>query len=640
MITAQSVRSLFDKSGIKNVAIIDDVFDPPGSNLSPAEIETLFEKIGELPGLAATLRGSEQPVREPADLVPAVLSMIKGLADDGDEDAAEFWAMIDHIATNKRAKLETLAANLRRNLKVSVKKIPAAAAARKRNGIVPEDSNVIFLDYELEAGRHSSDLSSSIVDKIYKQFKGKAAAPLLILMSSLDLGEEKVADFQKRSDFLSGMFYFVPKSDLFEVEKLHYRLAAFAKALPTGQTLQKFIERLDDSLSAARASVFNDLRSLNIADYAFLQTMRLHDDGQPMGEYLMWMISAHLVKELGADVAMKDVEKTVSGLSFNDLPPTNARPSPSLGALYSSAVMRKMDPLPDPAVDPTNYLQFGDLFLKNNSKTVLVCITPPCDLAFGATRKIPSDRSILFLTGKLMPIEKALKPFEQRQPRTELVRLDDTMSRIVWDTKRVVQMTWGDLRNKLTQMKANRVARLNTAFALEIQRSFATDLTRIGMPVAPPVYNPIDVEMICLDEDGKDKILTTQATCKAHLSGSDRGEKLVMGAEFMDALPGMLAQATALLEARHKALMATTKLQGPGKAAEIAGAKDKLIATRKDANALSAIRGPFGLAGDGLPQSVLDDLLEIRDGADSAPIREWVPLRIRLIREQDVEQPA
>lgn len=637
MITAQSVRSLFVQSGIKNVAIIDDVFDPPGTNLSPAEIETLFEKIGELPGLLASLRGLERVVREPADLGPPVLNTIKSLADSGDDEATEFWGMIEGIATVKRAKLETLVTNLRRNLKVTVKKIPAASAARKRDTIVPADSNVIFLDYELEAGRHSSDLSSSIVEKIYKQFKGREPAPLLILMSSLDLGEDKVAAFQKRSDFLSGMFYFVPKSDLFEVEKLHYRLAAFAKALPTGQTLQKFIEKLDDSLSAARASVFNDLRSLNIADYAFLQTMRLHDDGQPMGEYLMWMISAHLVKELGADAAMKTVEKAVSGLTFNDLPPTNARPSQSLGALYSSAVMRKMDPLPDPAVDPTNYLQFGDLFLKQKSKNVLVCITPPCDLAFGPTRKIPSARSILFLSGKLMPIEKALKPFEQRQPRTELVRLDDTMSRILWDTKRVIQMTWGNLRDQLSEMKAKRVARLNTAFALEIQRSFATDLTRIGMPVAPPVYNPIDVEMICLDRDGNDKILTTLTTCKAHLSGSDRGEKLVMGAEFMDALPGMLADATAHLEARHMALLATAKIQGPGKAAEIAGAKEKLIEARKDANALSAIRGPFGLARDSLPQSVLDDLLEIRDGADAAPVKEWIPLRVRLIREPDVD---
>lgn len=633
MISAQSVRDLFDKSGIKNVAIIDDVFDPPGTNLSATDIENIFNDLDAVPLVKRKLQLEGCTIKEPADLTEKALLAIKRIAAT-DAEAQDVWDKIAAISEGKKAGVEKLASNLKKSLKLTVKKIPAASA-RKRSNVVPDDSNVIFLDYELEAGKGGGDLSSSIVEKIYAQFKGKPSAPLLILMSSLELTEADIAKFQKRSDFLSGMFYFVPKNDLYEVEKLHYRLAAFAKALPTGQVLQKFIEHLDTSLHAAKTTVFNDLRSLNIADYAFLQTLRLHEDGQPMGDYLMWLISAHLVKELGGIKAMKAVERAVSDLSFDDLPPTSAKPSPSLGALYSSAVMRPMDPLPDPKTDPMDYLQFGDLFRKGTSKNVLACITPPCDLAFGPTRPIASDRSILFLTGKLFPIEKPLKPFEQRQPRTELVKLDTTMYRIVWDTKGLIQLTWGGLREKLDELKFKRVARLNTPFALEVQRSFATDLTRIGMPVSPPLYNPIRVELICTDTAGNDHVLTSEKTSMAHLSGSERGEKIVLGSDFMDGLPAMLAKADELLADRHAALEAEAARIGAGRAVDVDNARKKIVAARQDAGALSAMRGPFALDPDNLPKEELGGLFEVHQGAAAPIAKDWIPLRLRLLREQD-----
>lgn len=633
MISAQSVRDLFDKSGIKNVAIIDDVYDPPGSNLSATDLGIIFNELDALPLLKRKLQAEGCPVKEPDDLSEKTLLAIKKIADT-DVDAQDVWGKIAAISEGKKADVEKLALNLKKSLKLTVKKIPAAAA-RKKSNVVPDNSNVIFLDYELEAGKGGGDLSSSIVEKIYAQFKGKESVPLLILMSSLELSEADIAKFQKRSDFLSGMFYFVPKRDLYEVEKLHYRLAAFAKALPTGQVLQTFIERLDTSLQTAKATVFSDLRSLNIADYAFLQTLRLHEDGQPMGDYLMWLISAHLVKELGGVHAMKAVERAVSDLNFDDLPPTSAKPSASLGALYSSAVMRPMDPLPDPKIDPMDYLQFGDLFRKGASKDVRVCITPPCDLAFGPTRKIPSDRSILFLAGRLHPIEKALKPYEQRQPRTELVKLDNTMFRIVWDTKSLVQLPWGSLREKLDELKLKRVARLNTPFALEVQRSFATDLTRIGMPVSPPLYNPVRVELICSDAAGNDHLLTSEKTSMAHLSGSERGEKIVLGSDFMDGLPSMLATADQLLQDRHTALVADAARIGHGRAVDVDNARKKVIDARQNAGALSAMRGPFSLDADGLPSVELGGLFEVHQGAAVPIAKDWIPLRLRLVREQD-----
>ncbi|TCM51053.1 hypothetical protein C8J36_11060 [Rhizobium sp. PP-F2F-G48] len=633
MISAQSVRDIFDQNGIKHVAIIDDVFDPPGENLSAAEEENLYNSIVALPDLMGDLNAVGVSINEPTDLTSLAIAKIKQLAATGHGSGETIWAEIEAISDGRRVKLDKLAALLKKELKVSVKKI-SAAKAKKKGVVVPEHSNVIFLDYELEAGKGGGDLSSSFVKRIYQQFKGKDAVPLLILMSSIDLQEAEVAKFQKQSDFLSGMFYFVPKDDLYEVEKLHYRLAAFAQALPTGQVLQKFVECLDSSLQDVRTSVFNDIRSLSIADYAFLQTMRLHEDGQPMGEYLMWMISAHLVKELGGMTAMKTVEKAVSKLSFEHLPPTQAKPSASLGALYSSAVLRPIGDLPDKDLEPENYVQFGDLFRKGTSKNVWVCITPPCDLAFGATRTIPSSRSILFLPGKLMPIDKQLKAFEQRQPRTELVLLNKEMSRIVWDTKSVLQIEWGKLQETLSAMKMKRVARVNTPFALEIQRSFATDLTRIGMPVPPPIYNPVQVQLSCFDETDNERVLTTVETSGAHLTGSDRGEKLVLGAEFMAGLPKMLADASAILDAKHTARVAKAAQLGPGAITNALQAKEKVALARQNASTMNGIRGPFKLPMNGEQLVVLDNLILVHDESEVPFLSDWIPLKIKVVRDK------
>ena len=631
MISAESVRKIFSDSNIMNVAVIDDVFDPPGSSFSAVEQEELFQQFTADSAIRSGFARAEKVLNEPADVGAETCAWLGRSANEGNDAAVLAWSIVTTMADSRRTSLDLLVSRLTDDLGLAVTPVPAKEAAKTTANIVPDDSDVIFLDYELDRGEKQGDLSSDLVRKIYAQFKGRKRVPLLILMSSLKLSETDLADFQSGTELLSGMFYFVPKEDLFNVERLHYRLAAFGRSLPTGQTMQKFVNDLEDALEAAKSSVFREVRSLSISDYAFLQTMRLHDDGQPMGEYLMWMISAHLVRELGASTGVRAMEDEVNGLAFEHLPPTQAKPTASLGTLYSSAVMRAMPDIPTGKQSHATYLHFGDVFRKEISKTVYVCITPACDLAFGPTRPIPSDRSILFLPGTLLPIDKPLKPFQQRQPRTELVRLDGSSYRIVWDIKEVARTRWADVGKWKTDLKLKRVARLNTAFALEVQRSFAADLTRIGMPVAPPLYNPVKVRVSCLDENGGEIELTSQQTDDAYVSGSERGERLVLGTAFMDALPEMLAKAEAAATRRVDHLHELRSKQGPGPHAEAADALQRLIAARCNAEVLSGVRGPHGLPPVGDSVLALDCLIEIYNEAVPYVAKGWVPLRMQLL---------
>ena len=467
--------------------------------------------------------------------------------------------------------------------------------------------------------------------------------PLVILMSNQRLTEADVTTFQKGTKVLSGMFYFIPKEDLFDEERRNYRLAAFARSLITGQTLQVFVSKVDTAFDQAREKVFDDVRSLSISDFTYLKMLRLHEDGEPLAEYLMWLMSAHLLNYLLSAAEVHDSEAKLNALKFDHLPPTQAQPSPNLAMLYSSAVMRNMPELPADKDQQSGSLQFGDLFRTDDK--VWLCITATCDLAFGPTRPKRSKRSVLLIPGKLLPIEIELKPFERRMPRTELVWLDKKVYRILWDTKEVARTDWGDIMKWQAAKKAKRIARLHAPFALEIQRLFTADLTRIGMPVPPPLYSPQAVRLTCLDEHGVELELTTEGSRTALSVGGERGEKLIMGEGFMNELPAMLAKARTALAARRDALAKQEGTIGPGPAAEAKLAVEKLELVGRDANLLSGARGPFRMPVSGSAERIMDGAIELCEAGDVDSSKTWPPLRLMTVQspeqgEAEAEQGA
>ncbi|SDF88056.1 hypothetical protein SAMN05216557_10719 [Sphingomonas carotinifaciens] len=645
MISASSVAEIFRQSSIGAVAIIDDAFDSPEQSMTAAATQALFDELSQDQDLLAGFIAAGHDLQTIDHLTLEAIVAVKATAKHN-AAAQAAWNHVKVFAEARRTALDEFAVDLSEDLKVSVEKISAASlssadTATESKNPVDDAVDVVFLDYELQEGEEEGTLSSEIVDRIYRQFAGKEKAPLVILMSSKKLDDKALAAFQRRTKVLSGMFYFVPKDELFDKEKRHYRLAAFAKSLATGRTLQRFVTGVEAELKTIQAKVFADVRSLSIGDFAFLQKLRLHEDGQPLGEYLLWLMNAHLVKELLVSGGVRAVESKVNALSFEDLPPTQSKPSISLATLYSSAVLRPMGALPEHATDQAEYLQFGDLFRKKKGKQVWMCITAPCDLAFSPTRPIRSGRSILFLPGTLQPIDKAMKPFEQRQPRTELVRIDDKAFRIIWDPKEVARADWSDIHAWKTGLEVERIARLNTPFALEIQRSFASDLTRIGMPAPPPFYNPTRVRLVVLDEQGKEVELTASNRCDGYLSGDERGMRLVMGESFMDALPEMLGKAEQILEKRFKAVEA--KRAGgkatPGNVANAEAARDKVAAARKDAETLSALKGPFQVPLANRVDAFLDELLAIA-GEGDADSSDHIPLRLTILPVEDAPEAA
>jgi len=637
MISSASVKDVLQEFKISKVAIIDDVFDPPWQMLSLADKQTLFDEFGSRSGVISTFKDANVLFQEPNDLNEQALALIQD-ASTRDGEVAEFSQSILGLVELKKQNLLALVDRLSAGFKLDVTCLGAIQATQNQPTIVPADCNVVFLDYDLQTDAPTKGkLSSELCAKIYEQFRSAEAVPLVILISTNQFNDADIAAFRDGTKLLSGMFYFVSKSELADEEQLNYRLVAFAKSLPTGQVLQRFVSVLESGMKDAAEKVFQTIRSLSISDYAYLEMMHLADDGQPLGEYLMWLFGAQIAKEISEGLDVKDLERKVNSLGFEHLPPAQSRPTPHLATLYSSAVIKAADPLPDSHESNDPYLQFGDLFRKeNNSPKIWLCITAPCDLAYSLTnpsgRPFRKGRSILFLPGTLHPIEKPMTSFQSRQPRTELVRLGNAQFRIIWDPKEVSQCEFGKLAEWQTSKKVKRVARLHTAFALEVQRSFAADMTRIGMPTPPPFYVPRLVKLTCLGSHGEAVELTTDESRGVLMSGGGIVEKCILGEEFMDLLPVMLNKAKTSLEG-YGTSIAADESQGEELKAKVVAALKKFEELHSDTEFLVGFRGPFEVPPLGRPIGLLNSSVVVCHDADVAKLVDFAeyPLRLHIL---------
>ena len=99
-------------------------------------------------------------------------------------------------------------------------------------------------------------------------------------------------------------------------------------------------------------------------------------------------------------------------------------------------------------------------------------------------------------------------PFESEDCRygksrvTHLFEIDKEIFKIVWNHEGVLTKRYGDAVEWLESEGYRKKARLIAAHALEMQQHFAATLTRVGMPVAPPLPRPATVQIFGRNEDG------------------------------------------------------------------------------------------------------------------------------------------
>ena len=373
-------------------------------------------------------------------------------------------------------------------------------------------------------------------------------------MSSLDSVNELAEEFRRQTGIVGGMFYFVSKSDLLDPAGLLLNLDMLAMALPHGHLVQRLMDAIETKIDASVAKFLTDIKRLNLDDYVYIQRLSLQTDGHPLGDYLFWLYSAYF-GHLLFDSSLGAESRELDRMSFDDWIPGQLVPSTQLAEMYHAALFdTTVGPLGTHPRQPKEivvgvpphqeqgttrgqdeklsvsqytegsaiangktgegqgeneareaetlpYFNMGDIFHRSETSDVLMVCNPACDLEFtpdGKRGPNPED-SILFIPGTL---EKFQGFPSSTTPRTELFEYNGDSYRILWQLKQLRAIKYECVKDWLSEHEFVRIARLRTPFSLEVQQHFASNMTRVGIPVPPPFFRPLQVALFEKGDNG------------------------------------------------------------------------------------------------------------------------------------------
>ena len=358
----------------------------------------------------------------------------------------------------------------------------------------------------------------TLVSDIYKKSSGPEK-PVIILISSMisEVREDLITEFVRETGIMGGLFHFVSKTD-FNFDKFVLMIASIAQSIPVGHKFSNLLTALEGALDTASKRLLADVRKLKLGDYAFIQKLALCGDGQPLGDYVLRLFGDYLGGLLYCNPEVKKQREIIDAIVFERLPFHQLPPSLVLTNMYKNALF---DPLDKKNVSfhPRNpetgekypYPHLGDLFIctKDNLKVFMV-INAQCDLSYAPDNKVrPFDtqKSVLFIPGRLEAIGNLTDSRTKDKPRTELFEYEGKKYRIVWDTKHIRSCGYAYVKRFLNRNSLTPINRLRLPYALEVQRAFASDLTRVGTPVSPPLLREVKACLYCKGKDNSPELL-------------------------------------------------------------------------------------------------------------------------------------
>lgn len=535
--TSDALSSLLITTGLQRAALIDDVYDSLElMELPSGERDDLWTLLEDNDAALADLERIGYKLSDPGELTGMVLAAFDASRTQCPAFESVWLASMVGIRVEAgRGQVGRLKELLEKELDLEVGTFGGSSPTED---LVSGDAQLLFIDWclgdDVVPGGVAGVMSEGGVPTAVEAAITKVASilsmwsdrpkPIFVLMSSHPGLREHAGEFCRHSGILRGMFYAVPKGELTDRFKFRMHMRIFAMSLTAGRDLQAFVDALHKKFDGVKDDFLKRISDLTLNDYAYVQSLSLQDDGQPLGDYLVWLFSAYFGQMLFAE-ALREQLAALDTVKFTEALPNSEPPSGRLTELYYCALF-------DTSVEPVGehpVLSLGDVFgysivkgedgamstgeisavgLVNVSQAseghnpdLFLVINPQCDLAFTPDhdgRPMDSDRSILLVPGYRQPI---LAPITDKgAPRTELYRHDGSSYRVVWDPRRVLAVPYGQFATWQQEQGCERMARLRLSSALEVQRAFAADLTRVGMPVMPPIYQQVTARVLHIQD--------------------------------------------------------------------------------------------------------------------------------------------
>lgn len=554
-------------AGILKAAIIDDAYDPLRRDTLKDEISDFWNAIERDEASLEELKTVVPGATEKDDITDEALlslwenrcalpKLVKPLREQLFVKRLEDWDQLEALAKNLNdAGVEPVRLGSKENL--------------------PEPFSLVFLDWLLGTGpgTSASQISEKRAREIYATHGDVRDKPFIVLMSSRPTEAAAAKDsFREASSLIGGLFGFVAKDELKDQTKLFMHLTVWSIDLPARHDIQYFVEALEKGLEKAGEDFVRRIRALRFEDYANIQALSLHADGHPLGDYMLWLFKSFLTHLLHDQPRVRDQQERLNSMSYKTFVPVEEHPSPELAEIYQCALTETAVPplgphprAPKESTEP--YLQFGDLFFKDSGDEVVMVANAACDLAYspGESRSFRPLQPILLIRGRLQRFEEVNK---HSDVRTELIKHDTRPYRILWNTGDVTSCEYGKVTEWLNHRQLKRKSRLSLPYALEIQQAFAARMTRVGIPVRPPIHSRrANVDVYFEGEDGTcqragQKIIDGAVVTLFRSEDGEDKDHFVVTAECAKKIAGSLECVLAVREKERAAWSTAVKISG------------------------------------------------------------------------------
>jgi hypothetical protein len=383
----------------------------------------------------------------------------------------------------------------------------------------------------------------------------------IFLMSSRDEVSQEEAGFRKKAKLLRGYFQFQKKTTLSDEQALYECLGAIPLKAEFRHTLHDFIDCLDERSKAVSTLFMEQVRDLGLEDYAQLRQLSLNKDGHPFGDYILRMFGHYMTSLVLEDADVGASVTKLDDTEFQSLLPIRAEPTPTLGTFYLASLTEKLrnpitftagaevpgtpavqtshttstatedsvhvqptegaarasdvvaavPPVITPLVLPVKAetgpslvrLELGDLFVKNASSPIYAVMNPACDLALGVGRDREPDDAVLLIPGSLRHLYESYQGERAPTMFTSIYEMGGVLYRIDWDYRRFRSIQHKAIAEDLLTKGYRCERRLHLGPALELQQHFASSISRVGLPVPPPIRHSHDVLIYCRGVEGE-----------------------------------------------------------------------------------------------------------------------------------------
>ena len=506
-----STIDLLNTNDIRCAIVVDDAYDR-----TPKAADLIFDRdqwdifVDDL---------TDEDTLTLRSLYPAYVSGQEGQLFQDDDFIARLWDARDQFRPEHIGPLfETYVHDSQHDLRVvkavenqlvdldlgvqTAGRVFAAAAAC---------ADLIVIDLFLGAQQTESDMSITVegLAQVVKRRLDKP--PVIILISRSGQLRFQVETFRNDAGVFASGFRTIAKSDVEKPGRLEHLIRELARHRQDSLKLNAFLRRWTDGLSSAVRRTQNDIRRLDLEDWAQIRDLLLAAEESSAGRYILEVLELAFLHELESEASFIAAAAALDTLESETYPPTTITVSKdTLGlvakTLYEHENCRELD------VDAAAPVAFGDIVgpIKGSEfpedtvfarldNAVLITMTPGCDLQRGDAARI------LFMVGKARDLDVVAVGEASTGLRTPILNLPEGKRVWVdWQPNHLITLTSDNVGALLstTENSVTRLARLRTANAVSLQQQLLSDLGRVGLVAPMPSTFPVQVAVYYPSSEG------------------------------------------------------------------------------------------------------------------------------------------